>query len=537
MTQRPPSARQTSGSFSNRPRTSRGQRPPTGIGRKSSTDMDQPPPPPYGSISRAMVGGRPGSASRRLSTAQSGRPPSANLGRYDQSNVVVAQTRRLGTGASRPPPSRAGTIANSTQRPVTQQGLQGLRPSTGRGLQNRQIQDKSYYIGLLRSKISELTDEMSKLRIESEHHERERQNFSTYEKKAETLATEIKELQGEMSDLNMVIDRLNTNADPMELQQDYERNSDMKGKFDAAKEQNKLLIEELQAKQRELIELNRMKDALEDDIHDDQVKREAIFVQEKISELEAKKAALTNDMDTVGTFEERKNCLLDRVKKDNEEIASMERQLNELKEKIQQIREEMFELDDEIENQQNETNQKYRELRQKESQMDEFLDTYENEREVEQQRLVGLQKNIVNLLSIISKAIENSINSAVKDDSIVADEPSEILSAYFQSRKELVRLNDIECKYALELETVIRDVDTLREELSLFGNLENLDKESQATLRAYETDVETLTSQIVTVKNKKDEIESALTSLISETESNELYLQTLKNLWKKESEA
>ena len=53
---------------------------------------------------------------------------------------------------------------------VTQQGLSGLRTGAGRtagtagpGAQ-RQFQDKSYFLGILRSKMSELQTEISRLR-------------------------------------------------------------------------------------------------------------------------------------------------------------------------------------------------------------------------------------------------------------------------------------------------------------------------------------------------------------------------------------
>ena len=74
------------------------------------------------------------------------------------------------------PASRGGQIGLQTSvrvadRPVTQQGLSGLRTGAGRtagtaggpGAQ-RQFQDKSYFLGILRSKMSELQTEISRLR-------------------------------------------------------------------------------------------------------------------------------------------------------------------------------------------------------------------------------------------------------------------------------------------------------------------------------------------------------------------------------------
>uniref|UniRef100_A0AAQ5Y0V0 IF rod domain-containing protein n=1 Tax=Amphiprion ocellaris TaxID=80972 RepID=A0AAQ5Y0V0_AMPOC len=89
-----------------------------------------------------------------------------------------------------------------TDRPVTQQGLSGMK--TGIKGPQRQILDKSYYLGLLRSKINELTTETSKLHKEIDNYNQENSVYLSYEKRAEGLAAEIKDLQGQLADYNMV---------------------------------------------------------------------------------------------------------------------------------------------------------------------------------------------------------------------------------------------------------------------------------------------------------------------------------------------
>ena len=88
----------------------------------------------------------------------------------------AAASSEWATGSTRPPSGRLGTAARPgtgsiagaevqvTDRPVTQQGMMGMRPaSAGPG---RQIQDATYYSGLLRSKISQLTAEITKLKAD-----------------------------------------------------------------------------------------------------------------------------------------------------------------------------------------------------------------------------------------------------------------------------------------------------------------------------------------------------------------------------------
>jgi intraflagellar transport protein 74 len=87
-------------------------------------------------------------------------------------------------------------------RPVTQQGLGGM--NTGIKGPMRQVQDKSYYLGVLRSKIGELNNEVVKLTRELELLQQESSTYLTYEKRAEGLASEVDELRGQLADYNTV---------------------------------------------------------------------------------------------------------------------------------------------------------------------------------------------------------------------------------------------------------------------------------------------------------------------------------------------
>uniref|UniRef100_A0A8V5H616 Uncharacterized protein n=1 Tax=Melopsittacus undulatus TaxID=13146 RepID=A0A8V5H616_MELUD len=121
---------------------------------------------------------------------------------------------RIGTGmppstsrpVSRGGPSPTGGVLSSqikvADRPVTQHGLSGMKTAI-KGPQ-RQIMDKTYYLGLLRSKTSELTTEINKLQEEVEMYKQEKSVYLSYEKRAESLAGEIKEFQGQLADYNMV---------------------------------------------------------------------------------------------------------------------------------------------------------------------------------------------------------------------------------------------------------------------------------------------------------------------------------------------
>ena len=87
------------------------------------------------------------------------------------------------------------------ERPITQQGLTGLKTGAGgRGPQvgasivtsvlssdcpcpsQRQFQDKSYFLGALRTKMSDLTSEIARLGREVDTQQREQSTYLAYDK-------------------------------------------------------------------------------------------------------------------------------------------------------------------------------------------------------------------------------------------------------------------------------------------------------------------------------------------------------------------
>ncbi|XP_015424146.1 PREDICTED: intraflagellar transport protein 74 homolog isoform X5 [Myotis davidii] len=263
-----------------------------------------------------------------------GRPPSGI--RPPSGNIRVATGISPGTAR---PGSRGGLIGTGgvlssqikvADRPVTQQGLSGMK--TGIKGPQRQILDKSYYLGLLR---------------------------------AETLAVEIKEFQGQLADYNMELDTL----------------------------------------QQQLDSLNMKKDSLEAEIAHSQVKQEAVLLHEKLYELESHRDQMVAEDKSMGSPMEERERLLKQVKEDNQEIASMERQLTDIKEKINQFHEEIRQLDMDLEEHQGEMNQKYKELKKREESMDAFIEAFEGNKNQELERKAQIEADIVALLEHSSRNI------------------------------------------------------------------------------------------------------------------------------------
>eukprot|EP01028_Stygiella_incarcerata_P010516 TRINITY_DN5460_c0_g1_i1.p1 TRINITY_DN5460_c0_g1~~TRINITY_DN5460_c0_g1_i1.p1 ORF type:complete len:661 (-),score=263.92 TRINITY_DN5460_c0_g1_i1:205-2187(-) len=97
-----------------------------------------------------------------------------------------------------------------TDRPVTREGMRVLHSSaggTGEGM-TRHVRDSSYYLGQVRSKMSELTSEVKRLRGEDDQIQKDNELFSHFQRRYDGLEREVSALRKEMADYNMTVEKL-----------------------------------------------------------------------------------------------------------------------------------------------------------------------------------------------------------------------------------------------------------------------------------------------------------------------------------------
>ncbi|NXY36976.1 IFT74 protein, partial [Pomatorhinus ruficollis] len=371
-------------------------------------------------------------------------------------------TARPGSrGGSLTPGGVLSSQIKVADRPVTQQGLSGIKTAM-KGPQ-RQIMDKTYYLGMLRSKTNELTAEINKLQEEVEMYKQEKSVYLSYEKRAEALAGEIKDFQGQLADYNMVccchililnapinlivfqflfklkvqndrdtqsIDKIFTKRQATEkLIEDIEEaiqhekvvaddimkymTQENQAKYMEMKAANEKLSQELVVQQQELDALNVKEESLRAEIAHSGVKQKAVELHEKIRELkELRDRMIAEDKNMESPQEERERLLKQArienvVKDDSQKIASMERQLAEVKEKTDYLKKVIQRLDTDLENHQGEENWKYKELKKREESMDNFLETFEDVKNQELERKAQTEANIVALLEHSSRNLNH----------------------------------------------------------------------------------------------------------------------------------
>nr|XP_038026103.1 intraflagellar transport protein 74 homolog isoform X2 [Anas platyrhynchos] len=525
--------------------------------------------------------------------------PTANKERSNRSHLFPQEmppsTSRPG---SRGGPSTASGILSSqikvADRPVTQQGLSGMK--TGMKGPQRQIMDKTYYLGLLRSKTNELTTEINKLQEEVEMYKQEKSVYLSYEKRAEALAGEIKEFQGQLADYNMVVDILNTNTDVAELIHDYnmlkvqndrdaqsvdkiftERQATEKliqaveedterekvaaddiikdmspenqAKYMEMKTANEKLSQELIVQQQELDALNMKEESLRAEIAHSLVRQEAVQLYEKLHELEERQNQMIAEDKNMESPQEERERLLKQVKEDSQEIASMERQLAEVKEKTNHFKKVIQRLDTDLENHQGEENWKYKELKKREESMDNFLETFEDVKNQELERKAQIEANIIALLEHSSRNVNcmKQISSVTNQELKIMQEDLTFKSNEMQKSQstaknlitesqklqmDLQKMELLEGKMTDEVASLKEKIEQTTAELEVYNNLPALKASGEEKKKRLQDDKEKLTKRSSAFKKIMEHLNAQYETLKRELQENETHSQ-LTNLERK----
>jgi intraflagellar transport protein 74 len=166
---------------------------------------------------------RPGS--RGALGSSGGGPPGTGGVRPGSSSRRPPGTGRLRTGMAQntgPGMQAAQGVSltasiNVSDRPVTGQGMMGMQTqANGPG---RLVQDPSYYVGILRKKINDVATETKRLNTEMDQYERDQSQMIQLEKRYDTLAKNKEQLEGQLADYNLAMDKTRTSTDTEDVQQ------------------------------------------------------------------------------------------------------------------------------------------------------------------------------------------------------------------------------------------------------------------------------------------------------------------------------
>ncbi|NWR98487.1 IFT74 protein, partial [Motacilla alba] len=509
-------------------------------------------------------------------------------------------TARPGSrGGSLTPGGVLSSQIKVADRPVTQQGLSGIK--TAMKVEYPNVNDSFFFI-FFRSKTNELTTEINKLQEEIEMYKQEKSVYLSYEKRAEALAGEIKDFQGQLADYNMVVDILNTSTDMAEVIRDYnmlkvqndrdtqnidkifterqatekliqaveedierekvvaddimkDMSQENQAKYLEIKAANEKLSQELVVQQQELDALNVKEESLRAEIAHSGVKQEVVQLYEKLHELKERRDRMIAEEKHMESPQEERERLLKQarienvVKDDSQKIASMERQLAEVKEKIDYFKKVIQRLDTDLENHRGEENWKYKELKKREESMDNFLATFEDVKNQELERKAQIEANIVALLEHSSRNLNHmkQISSVTNQELKIMQEDLNFKSNEMQKSQstaknlitesqklqlDLQKMELLEGKMVGELASLKDKIEQTKAELEIYNNLPALKASGEGKKKKLEDDKEKLTKCSRAFKKIMEHLNTEYETLKKELQENETHSQ-LTNLERK----
>uniref|UniRef100_A0A8C9NAP6 Intraflagellar transport 74 n=1 Tax=Serinus canaria TaxID=9135 RepID=A0A8C9NAP6_SERCA len=468
-------------------------------------------PPTARNASRAGIGLT--SSSR---PASSSRTPSANrIG-----TAMPPSTARPGSrGGSLNPGGVLSSQIKVADRPVTQQGLSGIKTAM-KGPQ-RQIMDKTYYLGVLRSKINEITAEISKLQEEVEMYKQEKSVYLSYEKReAEGI------LEFEMSAYNIYLPLkvtktlyfFSTEKLIQAVEEDIEHekvvaddimkdmSQENQAKYLEIKAANEKLSQELVVQQQELDALNVKEESLRAEIAHSAVKQEAVQLYEKLHELKEHRDRMIAEDKNMESPQEERERLLKQARIENE-------------------------------------------LKKREESMDNFLATFEDVKNQELERKAQIEASIVALLEHSSRNLNHmkQISSVTNQELKIMQEDLTFKSNEMQKSQstaknlitesqklqlDLQKMELLEGKMVGELASLKDKIEQTKAELDIYNNLPALKASGEEKKKKLEDDKEKLTKRSHAFKKIMEHLNKEYETLKKELQENETHSQ-LTNLERK----
>mmetsp|Transcript_122702 Transcript_122702/g.212771 ORF Transcript_122702/g.212771 Transcript_122702/m.212771 type:complete len:585 (-) Transcript_122702:179-1933(-) len=454
---------------------------------------------------------------------------------------------RAGLGTAYQPMVGMGNALNTqlevTLRPVTKEGLGGIAPgSLGPG---RQVADRSYYLGILRSKNVELQAEIQRLKQQEEAITKSNANMASMDGKAKNLQKEVNDLKNLLSDYNFAVSKAQSGADLNTLKSDTEqlkaynlqqsekcdqiflegKQRDAKAKelenqirqqldemdqklnaepekkeqYYSLRQQSQKLMDELLPKQRDLEFLQRKHKTLQAELKADQVKQAAMKLQERKEKLEQKKKDLVAEIrQHGGTLPDEKSRLLNQVKSETAEIENLQAQMETVKAETQKVKEALAHLESDLSEYRGDRAEKYKELEAKDREMQDFIDKFDDAKKTALDDTTKCEERIVHLLEQIGKNMQASetLPSQQQVQEMSADlefkkkqmdfsvSTHERLKNELELRKkELEKVDNLDSKITNELEAITEKIKSNEEAIKKYSNLEALRQDADQRKR------------------------------------------------------
>ena len=471
-------------------------------------------------------------------------------------------------------------------RAVSRQGLTGAISGSGGQKIERKIQDKSYYMTLFKTKISDISNEILKMNDEIGKINSDMTKYGTLNKEYEILSKEVQDLEGELADYNLAGDKYRSNMRAEDIEEVYNRiklynkkkmdesdnlfldkakimeqiqqieqennrvlqgieqrlldlDPDQKNEYEAIREENQNYVLQIYQLREEMADLNSQLVEGENSLRNNPNKMEAHKLKDSINLLRRKKEELELQTNESGlSIDELKQRLMAKAKEQTMEKNNIDKKIPDTRKLIEANKKAIIEIEKEMKSQQSADNTKaFDSIAEKDKEMSAFIENHENikrnyykEIRAKEEVVLALLRNISEKINLGEKPLEGGtgIKERIKEKKDMIEKSENTLEEAKAKYEELViklqRLDKLD-------ETLKKDIENYKEKLLRINNdiSKKFDKvEEQKDF--LKRDAERKKKLLVILNQNKENYSKLLTSLTlknrtknTQLEDNDIY--------------
>ncbi len=481
-------------------------------------------------------------------------------------------------------------------RAVSRQGLSGVVQGSGGQKIERKIQDKTYYITLLKTKINDISKEILNMNNEIGSINSDMTTYANLNKQYETLSKEVQNLEGELADYNLAGDKYRSMMKADDIEDVYNRmklynkkkmdesdnlflerakildelqevemennkvlqnieqrlldlDPDQKAEYEQIREDNQNYIMKIYQLREEMAKLNGDLIEGENILKSNPNKMEAHKLKDSISQLQRKKEELELQTNEAGlSIEELKQRLVQKAKEQTLEKNNLDKKIPDTKKIIESHKKSIIELEREMKSNANNDNTKAVDsISQKDKEYSAFIENYDSikrnhykEIQAKEEVVVALLENISDKINSGQSPLENSgagIKEKIREKKDMIEKSVNTLEEAKAKYEELVvklqRLEKLD-------ETLKKDIKGYKDKLGRIHNeinekFERIDEQKDFL----ERDSKRMKDLLVILKQNKENYNKLLTSLVlnnrtknAQLEENDIF-KRMRDLEKK----
>jgi intraflagellar transport protein 74 len=478
------------------------------------------------------------------------------------------------------------TNTKVVDRAVSRQGLTGAISGAGGQKIERKIQDKSYFLTLLQTRLNNIQNEIIKMNEEIGKINSDMTQYGNLNKQYEILSKEVQDLEGELADYNLAGDKHRSGMRAEDIEEVYNRiklynkkkmdesdnlfldkakimeqlqqieqennrvlqgieqrlldlDPDQKNEYESIREENQNYVLQIYQLREEMADLNAQLVEGENMLRNNPNKMEAHKLKDSINLLKRKKEELELQTNESGlSIDELKQRLMAKAKEQTMEKNNIDKKIPDTRKLIEANKKAIIEIEKEMKSQQSSDNTKAVDsIAEKDKEISAFIENHENikrahykEIRAKEEVVLVLLHNIAEKINLGEKPLEGGtgIKERIKEKKDMIEKSENTLEEAKAKYEELVikleRLDKLD-------ETLKKDIDNYKEKLLRINNdISNKFDKVEEQKDFLKRDAERKKKLLIILNQNKENYNKLLTSLTlknrtknTQLEDNDIY--------------